>query len=104
MAFQYLQLVMNRFLGRFTRVLPEMKALAAGDVKQINLEIPSTISTVFGVVPKLRLYRDQVALLPGNADVKQFDSIENYNVALAQANSYHIIATQPSDDLEAVQN
>ena len=49
------------------------------------------------------MYRDQVALLPGNSDMKSFDSIENYNVALAQANSYHVIATQPPDDLEAVQ-
>ena len=80
----------------------ELKALPKSEVKQINLDTKATISTVLGVLVKLRPFRDQIATLP-SCNMVQFDAIERYVGALSQADAYHSIATSPPDDLAEVQ-
>lgn len=85
----------------YASVEPEMKALPPEEVKQINLDIPAMLATVFGVLPKVQPYREAIAGLAGGISVEQFDKLEPYAVAMSQANSYHTMATQTPDDLES---
>jgi len=83
----------------YKRLLTELEALKQEDVAEVNLEIPTAVATVFGVLPKLMAYREDILKqLPG-FDVVRFDKLEDYTMALSYANTVHSTATRPVDGL-----
>jgi hypothetical protein len=83
-------------------VAPELDGLAPSEVQIINLDIPSSVAMVLGVLERLRAQREALATLPG-FDLERFDKLETYAQALTYAQRLHLIATQPADQLPAFQ-
>jgi hypothetical protein len=84
--------------------LPEFQALMPDDIVQVNLDIASAVSTVFGLLPKLRAHRDDITDTLIGFNLEQFDRLEDYAMALSHSNTQHFIATQPPDELQEVRD
>jgi hypothetical protein len=92
----------NLFDEPYERLMAEFQALSPESVGQVNLDIPTAVSTTLGVLPELRSYRDEiVAKLPG-FDIARFDRMEDYAMAVSHANTLFMIANQPPSDLQAL--
>jgi hypothetical protein len=90
------------FEESYQRLLPEFQALSTDECTQISLEIPSAVSTALGTIPEIRARRDDIVGELPRFDIVRFDKLEDYAMALSHANTQHLIATQPPDDLQAI--
>jgi hypothetical protein len=81
------------------RVSAELAALKVGELLQINLEVMSAVSTVLGVLPKVRALREQMVKELPSFDIVDFDKLEDYAFALQSTHVDYVAATQPPDDL-----
>lgn len=84
-----------RFREAYERVLPDMEALAEGDLVFMNLDIPSAVATTLGAWKEIAAFREQVKALHG-FDVEQFDKLEAYALAAWHAHSVHLAASTPA--------
>lgn len=78
----------------------ELEALQPRDLIPINVDVPSTICTVYGVLPKLQQLRERIADELPRFDLAAFDRLELYAHALFQAQTHYIIASNPPDHLD----
>jgi hypothetical protein len=85
----------------YQRLLPEIEALPAEDVMQVNLDIPSAVTTVLGSLPELRAIRPEIQKHLPEFDLECFDKLEDYTLALTYANAQYLIAVAPPEDLQA---
>jgi hypothetical protein len=82
------------FLG-FKRVEAEVRALPEDGLEPINLDVPTTVTTVLGAWPEILALRAQVVALP-NFDVGRFDKLRDYALALAHTHGvYRGLAAAP---------
>jgi len=82
------------FLG-FTRVEAEVRAVPEDKLEPINLDVPTTVTTVLGAWPEILALRSQVAALP-NFAIERFDKLRDYALALAHAHgAYRGLAAPP---------
>ena len=72
----------------YERVLPELQGLSRAELASINLNIPSAITTVLGVLPKVRALRDQIRNELHHFDIAPIDKLEDYALALSHANAH----------------
>ncbi|HEX3850594.1 MAG TPA: hypothetical protein VHW01_06480 [Polyangiaceae bacterium] len=86
----------------YARVEAELAKLDPSKFIQLNLDIPTAVSTVLGVLPKLESLRDPIATeLPG-FDLASFDQLEDYALALSFTHTNYLTAARPADDLLAL--
>lgn len=85
------------FLG-FRRVEAEVRALAEDSLDPINLDVPTTVTTVLGAWPEILALRAQVAVLP-NFDISRFDKLRDYALALAHTHGVYRGLAAPPDGL-----
>jgi hypothetical protein len=86
----------------YTRLLPEFRALAPDELVPINLDVPSVVATTLGALPEIRALRSEIEQQIPGFDLKAFDHLEDFALALHHAHTQYLTATQPADDLEAV--
>ena len=77
----------------------ELEALGPQDLIPLNIDVPSAISTVFGVLPKLALLRDRIAALP-EFDLAAFDRLELYTHALWKVHVHYTTSVEAPDHLD----
>jgi hypothetical protein len=77
---------------------PYMAALAPDELVPLNIDIPSAVSTVLGVLPKLAAMRERLAVL-AEFDFDAFDRLETYAGALMYVHARFMMTVQPHDDL-----
>jgi hypothetical protein len=83
----------------YQRLLSELESLAPEDVYEVNLDIPTAVATVFGVLPQLRAFRDSIVKQLPAFDIARFDKLEEYTMSLSYANTVHATASRPVDGL-----
>jgi hypothetical protein len=83
----------------FNRLLPEFRQVPADKLLQVNLDIPSIVSTAIGSLEEVRALRAELSRLP-DFDLVGFDKIEDYAMALGYAHTQFVFATAGGDDLE----
>ena len=84
-----------RFRQALEKVRAEAAQLTPSELSSINLEIPSAIITVRGCVPELQALRPRIVTELPAVDLVQFDNVETYALALTQAHSQFLSASQP---------
>ncbi len=89
----------DSFESAYERVKDELAGMSADDLVQVNLDIPSAVTTTLGVLPQVRALRPQIAQELPAFDLVQFDKLEDYAFALSYAHSHYLTALQPADDL-----
>lgn len=85
------------FLG-FKRVEEEVRAVPEDGLEPINLDVPTTVTTVLGAWPEILALRAQVAALP-NFDIGRFDKLRDYALALAHTHGAYRGLAAPPDGL-----
>jgi hypothetical protein len=83
----------------YKKVLPEIEALDAQKVRQVNLDVPTAVATVLGALPEILAQRADVAKEVAGIDLTQFDKLEEYAMALSYAHTLCVTAARPPDDL-----
>ncbi len=83
----------------YERVKEDLAGLKPEEFIQVNLDIPTAVSTVIGVLPEVKALRPQIEKELPSFDLASFDKLEDYAWALSYAQSLYLTATQPPDDL-----
>ena len=65
-----------RFREAYQSVLEEMRAIPTDELSNVNLDIPTAVTTVFGVLPQIRALRPQITAKLKDFDLAQFDKME----------------------------
>jgi hypothetical protein len=86
----------EEFLLGFKRVEQEVRAAPETSLAPVNLDVPSTVTTVLGAWPEISALREQVAGLKG-FDVTQLDKLRDYALALGHAHGVYRGASGPPD-------
>jgi hypothetical protein len=73
----------------YAALLPEILAVEDDDVAPLNLDPVSAITTVLGVLPKLKALRGQIEAELTCFDLARFDKLEQYTLALSHATTLH---------------
>jgi hypothetical protein len=89
-----------RFRDAYQTLLDEMRAVAADELANVNLDIPTAVTTVLGALPQIRALRPQITATMPQFDIVQFDKLEAYTLAVGYANSLYLAASQPSESIE----
>jgi len=85
----------------YTRMLPEIAAVPPGECKKINLDVPTVVTAIFGLLPGIRALRDTAALLI-DFDITHIDRLEDCALALSHAHARHQTISNVSAELLAV--
>ena len=91
-----------KFEEAYKRVEPDLLAVSPDDIAPINLDIASAVATVLYLWAGILRLRDTIVRVLIDFDIVRFDKIEDYAMALGHANTMHLIATQPPDELQAI--
>src|SRR5262245_51621465 len=91
-----------RFRRAYEQLLDEIRAVPHDDYIVINIDIPSAITTVMGVLPFLKSARPRIALELPRYDIARFDKLEAYTLALGHAHALYLAASEPTESLEAL--
>ena len=83
----------------YARVKPELDALNAEDLQQVNLDVTAAVTTILGLLPEVKALREQIVNQLPTFNILSFDKLEDYALALSFANTIYLKVTQPPDDL-----
>ena len=86
----------------YDRVLPAMNALAPEQIHRVTVDPQSATATVLGALPKILAMRGgQLGGLPG-FDVTLVDNLEDYALALRDANLYYLTEAHGPGDTQGL--
>ncbi|HMJ52416.1 MAG TPA: hypothetical protein VK540_10075 [Polyangiaceae bacterium] len=91
-----------RFRHAYEQLLDEIRKVPPADYIIINIDIPSAITTVMGVLPFFKSLRPRVVTELPQFDIARFDKMEAYTLALGHAHALYLAASQPTESLEAI--
>jgi hypothetical protein len=81
------------------RIAPDVAALSAEELMQVNLDLQQATGTILGVLPEVTALRERILKELPAFDVTQVDKLEDYALALRFAHAAFQTATLPADDL-----
>jgi hypothetical protein len=91
----------SRCREAYLRCLPELRALAAGELHEVDVEVDEAVSTVLNALPNVRRVRPLLTQLPG-VDMKIVDSVESYALA-ALYTHFRFVASGRKDFTELIE-
>lgn len=86
----------------FDATAKERAEMLPDEIVPINLDVPGSVATVYGALPRLRMLREKVTGTLGDFDLASFDKIESFANALAYAHFVFQSAAQPTEQLPAL--
>lgn len=86
----------------YEALLPRLLTLQPEELKSLNLEIPSTVSSIVGAWPRVSSFRDQIASQLPKLDLTDFDQLKNYALAMGHAHAECALADQANLGLPAL--
>lgn len=90
----------GRLREAFQKALPEIHGLPASALRPITVDVPSSVATILGALPKIRAFRAQIESELPQYDLGLFDRLENYALALAYAHGSYLAASEQPRSLE----
>src|SRR4051812_31220343 len=89
----------HQFHAAYVETSGDRAALAPNDLLPVNLDVQAALTTVMGVVPKLKGLRGAIVESLPKFDVVEFDDIETFARALAYAQTVYLAASTPVESL-----
>ncbi len=86
------------YLQAFDATAAARAALKPEQLLVVNLDIPTAVSTLDTVFPRLYERRAAIVKVVPSFDVKQFDAIPAYALALGHAHSEWLVAAMPPEE------
>jgi hypothetical protein len=91
--------VQPRLRSALERAKPKFSVIPKEDLQQITLDPLSMTATVQGSLPKIMVLREQILSEAPKFDISNLDQLETYALALLQAQSEHVSATIPPEEI-----
>jgi hypothetical protein len=85
----------SRCREAYLRCLPELRALALGDLCEPEVALDDAVFTVLTMLPQVRICRPLMTQLPG-VDMRAVDNVESYALALAYTH-FRFVTSEGSD-------
>lgn len=92
----------SRFREAYERQLPAMMALDPHELANLNIDVPSVVTLILGVLPKIQPLRAAAKAKLPDFDLSHFDTLEGRTLALAHAHALATSAAAPSQELVAL--
>ncbi len=92
----------GRFAEAFAATAAARAALSADEILIVNLDVQAAVATVLGALPNLTMLRESITSELPKFDLAQFDAIQTYAHALAEAHNAYTVAAEPTDTLPAL--
>jgi hypothetical protein len=92
----------QQFEDAYIRVKAALDALQPDELVQINLDVPTAVATILGVLPKLHALEPEIEKHLPTFDLARYRSLEDVAFALSFANTNYLTALQPPDALSAL--
>jgi hypothetical protein len=84
-----------RSAAAFQALLPEIQAVSEETLSPILIDIPTAVTTVLGVLPRIRELRPEILETLRKFDFAEFDRLEQYTLAVSHAHALHRAAHGP---------
>jgi len=81
------------------RIAPDITALSAEQVLQVNLDLQEATATILGVMPEAMALRERIIKELPAFDISHLDKLEDYALALRLAHAAFETSTLPPDAL-----
>lgn len=91
----------RQFHLAFARLEAKIRAVPKEELVHINLDVPSVIAQILGVVPRLEPFREALSKL-WDFDFEKFDKLEDYALALGHACTVYRVADEGPKDAPAL--
>jgi hypothetical protein len=91
----------SAFGAAYERRSPEIFAVKEEDLTRVILDVHAAVAQVLGALPEIRALREAMGGL-STLDLTRVDGLEDYALALAEANSRYVIAITPKEDIVAL--
>ncbi|MBN1608966.1 MAG: hypothetical protein JW940_20230 [Polyangiaceae bacterium] len=88
-----------RSLAAYEQLLPEILAVPEADGSPILIDIPTAVTTVLGVLPKIHALSSEMTETLPKFDFERFDRLEQYTLALSHAHALRRAAHGPKPEL-----
>lgn len=82
------------------RLMPQLMAIPAEQLIQVNADIVTAVSIVLGNLPEIRELRAEIAKSMADFNLEALDKLEDYTLALYEAHGRYLIATKPRSELQ----
>jgi hypothetical protein len=86
----------------YAAIKPELDAMDGKNLVGLNLDIPSSVVTVLGCMPELRLLKSRLIEELPKVDPNLFEKTEQYAYALRHADTLHTAASTPSEPVAEI--
>lgn len=83
-----------RLREAFERVEPEFQKLQEEALRKITVDVPTAVGTILGCLPKIRGFRPQIMAELPKYDIRLFDRLEEYALALAYAHGAYVATSE----------
>ena len=90
-----------RYQEAFQEVWPEAAALEQSELLSVNISVTTAVTLAFGALPQVMVLRDAASSL-GPLDLKHFDRLECYALAVMHTQGEYGAAARPPDTLRAL--
>ncbi|HYQ02307.1 MAG TPA: hypothetical protein VER96_26715 [Polyangiaceae bacterium] len=90
-----------RYREAYQRVLADQIAVDPAKLLVINIDVPSTYTTVIGALGRIKSFRERASQLK-EFDVKNFDNLETYALALMHVQGEYVSASSPPEAIVAL--
>ena len=91
------QVAVLRFRDAYERTRAEIEALPEEQIVQINVVIPSAVTTALGALPEIRAMRPRLVEELPKFDLARFDKLEQYTLAAGHAHTMYLAASMPAE-------
>jgi hypothetical protein len=92
----------NASSAALDRILPELKALPASEVRSNIVDVPTAVSRVLGAAPKVLALRADIVRDAPNVDIRKLESLQDYAYALQEAHVRCLATGKSPDELRAL--
>jgi hypothetical protein len=91
------QVEVLRFRNAYERTRAEIDAVSDEQLVQINVDIPSAVTTALGALPEIRAMRPRLVEELPKFDLARFDKLEQYTLAAGHAHTLYLAASMPAE-------
>lgn len=88
-----------KFQTSYDRVLPEIRRVSEDDQVALNIDLYTAFTTVRGSLERIKAQRPAIVAEFRTFDIEQFDKLEDYAYAMANAHSLYEMASKPVESL-----
>lgn len=86
----------------YYNVESELLELRPEELLNINLDIIAAVNTAAGVIPEVKVLRDQIVEQLPKFNLAAFDKLHHYAMAAAYAHTVHLATAEPQDKLRPI--